>query len=69
MAENFENLDTNYQRDWVKNKIQKIAVEALNRYVKQEFGRKKLFPFKKMTQKNIRAVSIGGRTRRNLSQN
>lgn len=69
MAENFENLDTNYQRDWVKNKIQKIAVEALNRYVKQEFGRKKLFPFKKMTQKNIRAVSIDGRTRRNLSQN
>ena len=35
MAERFENLDA-ILRDWAKDKVQKILVEALNRYEKQE---------------------------------
>jgi len=35
MAESFESLD-NILRDWVKDKVQKSLVEALNRYEKQE---------------------------------
>ena len=35
MAESFENLDT-ILRDWTKDKVQNILVEALIRYKKQE---------------------------------
>ena len=35
MAESFDNIDT-ILRDWAKDKVQKILVEALNRYEKQE---------------------------------
>ena len=35
MVKSFENLD-NILRDWVKDKVQKTIVEALNRYEKQK---------------------------------
>ena len=35
MVDSFENLDT-ILRDWAKDKVQKILVEALNRYEKKE---------------------------------
>ena len=35
MVERFENLDT-ILRDWAKDKVQKILVEALNRCEKRE---------------------------------
>jgi len=35
MAESFQNVD-NILRDWVKGKVQKSLVKAVNRYEKQE---------------------------------
>ena len=35
MAESFDDLDT-ILRVWAKDKVEKIIVEALNRYEKQE---------------------------------
>ena len=42
MVESFENLD-NILRDWVKDKVQKTIVEALNRYEKLKEERKKKY--------------------------
>ena len=50
MVESFENLGT-ILRNWAKDKVQKILVEALNRYEKQKEKKIKPFPFYKMTQK------------------
>ena len=68
MVESFENLGT-ILRNWAKGKVQKILVEALNRYEKQREKKIKPFPFYKMTQKNTRALSVGSRGRLNQAQN
>ena len=53
MAESFENLD-NILRDWVKNKVQKCIVEALNRWGTRSRGKKdKAISFSEIDSWNI----------------